>query len=146
MSFGLLNRELEKAFLDLDEEHHKNEKPKSGPRTHAVKKRQKFKPNKLPKVTSKLSWKFAELPKSGTTDLTEASLKFLNKLDKGAIVNSEEIVSHHRKEKRQSVVEKKEKLSKLEQEEIGTVFTDEDFDKFSKEYFLHSKTDPVKDD
>ena len=154
MSLSLLNKELEKAFDNLDNSTKKKKSVKQesgslksqlGPERHGVKKRlNKLKSKNKPKLASKLRWKFAEFSKS-EPDFTEESLLALQKLDKLARPVSEDILDHHRKEKRQVKVENKLTKSKFEEEE-GTVFTDEDFERLSKEYFLHSATAPVTED
>merc|ERR1719341_1929844 len=87
------------------------------------------------KKAGKISFKFSEECNSKNKDLTGETLASL------ATVSSAKIVEHNFAKKRQKKVEcektKKEDTSSL-------LFTDEDIEKMSKEYFLHSKNEKPK--
>merc|ERR1719341_52937 len=93
------------------------------------------------KKAGKISFKFSEECNSKHKDLTGETLAMLAKLDSLVTVSSAKIVEHNFAKKRQMKVEcekkKKEDTSSL-------LFTDEDIEKMSKEYFLHSKNEKPK--
>lgn len=155
MSSSLLNNELDLAFAQLDQGPKTEKKPKTGsisnslgPQRHGIKKRMK-KLNSKKKVKSSslaLKWKFADPSKYKAVDLTDSCLQVLAKLDQQTEVSSKKLIEHHQKQKRQLPIDEVEKKSKLDEEE-GTVFTDADFERLEKEYFLNSKSaTPVGED
>ena len=88
-------------------------------------------------------FKFSEECKSKDKDLTEETLAMLAKLDSLATVSSAKIVEHNFAKKRQKKVISEEKNKK---DNSSLLFTDEDIEKMSKEYFLHSKNEKPKYD
>jgi len=154
MSSNLLKRELDLAFQQLDHGSNPEKKSKTGRQAnklgaerHGIKKRmKKLRSSKKTKTSSlSLNWNFADPSKHKEKDLTDSCLKVLSQLDKQTKVSSKQLVHHHLKQKRQLPIEDKEKKSKLASEE-ETVFTDADFERLEKEYFLNSKVAPVKED
>jgi len=156
MSSNLLKKELDLAFQKLDHGSKPEKKAQTGrlanqlgAERHGVRKRmKKLRSRKTPKSSSlSLNWKFADPSKHKEKDLTDSCLTVLAKLDQQTKVSSKNLVQHHLKQKRQLPIQNEEEnKSKLGSEEEETVFTDADFEKLEKEYFLHSKVAPIKED
>merc|ERR1712025_657550 len=96
------------------------------------------------KKTGKISFKFSEEQKSKTKDRTKETLAMLAKLDSLATVSSSKIVEHNFSKKRQKKEDKDD--GKKIDDSGSLLFTDEDIERMSKEYFLHSKVEKPKYD
>ena len=146
MSLALLKKELDLASADLlttgdNLEKKKQDKPmraQLGTERHGIKKKMRKMKAKNNKKEGKISFKFSEEHKSKSKDFTGETLKLLAKLDSLAAVSSGKIVEHNFAKKRQQIGPAAAKKQKKE-EESSLLFTDEDIQKMSKEYFLHSK-------
>lgn len=155
MSSSILNKELDFAFAQLDQGPKTEKKQKAGhtsnklgTKRHGITKRMKKLSSKKKNTSSSLAlkWKFADPSKYKEDDLTDSCLKVLAKLDQQTKVSSKQLVHHHQKEKRQLPIDDEQGTSKLDNEE-GSVFTDADFERLEKEYFLNSKSAaPVSED
>lgn len=159
---SLLKRELEKEFAELEKRGHVNGgKSKSRklvdqlPTTrHGIKKTMKrLKTEKsLPKSSSKkMKFSFLELQskekinreKQEKVELGVRKLLGLSEASK-SVTSASEIVEQNNKLRRQYEPKSRKFLEKFGpkkkvEESSGTVFTEEDFEKFSREYFVNSK-------
>ena len=150
MSLALLNRELSIASADLvtkEDSEVKKSKPvreQLGTERHGIKKKIQKMRGKNEKKTGKISFKFSEEQKSKTKDRTKETLAMLAKLDSLATVSSSKIVEHNFSKKRQKKEDKDD--GKKIDDSGSLLFTDEDIERMSKEYFLHSKVEKPKYD
>ena len=150
MSLALLNRELSVASADLitkEDTEVKKSKPvreQLGTERHGIKKKIKKMRVKNEKKTGKISFKFSEEHKSKIQDRTKETLAMLAKLDSLTTVSSSKIVEHNFTKKRQK--KKEEDDTKKIDDEGSLLFTDEDIQRMSKEYFLHSKVEKPRYD
>eukprot|EP00092_Neocalanus_flemingeri_P077689 GFUD01096524.1.p1 GENE.GFUD01096524.1~~GFUD01096524.1.p1 ORF type:complete len:157 (-),score=67.04 GFUD01096524.1:7-477(-) len=146
MSLALLKKELDLASSDLKttddtKDKSKQDKPmraQLGTERHGIKKKMRKMKAKNNKKEGKISFKFSQEHNSKDKDFTGETLKLLAKLDSLATVSSAKIVEHNFARKRQQKNEAAEKKQKAGHDSL--LFTDEDIQKMSKEYFLHSKT------
>ena len=161
---GLLSRELEKEFAELErrstDSNNKKAKRKLSeqlPTTrHGIKKQMKRlkAENSRPKFggpSKKMKFSFLELQSDAKAadvkkEKIEEGVKKLVGLSKAAkaIVKASTVVEHNEKLQRRYVPKSrlfKEQFSKKKpsSDVAGTVFTEEDFEKFSREYFINSK-------
>ena len=73
------------------------------------------------------------------------SLSNAYKASSSSVANAGDVVQHHQKMQRHYVPKSREFMEKFSQKKqkvedsTGTVFTEEDFEKFAKEYFVNSK-------
>ena len=152
MSLALLKRELSLASADLQTtddtlQKKKQDKPmraQLGTERHGIKKKIRKMRAKNVKKEGKISFKFSEECKSKDKDLTGETLAMLAKLDSLATVSSAKIVEHNFVKKRQKKVVGEEKKKK--EDNSSLLSTDEDIEKMSKEYFLHSRNEKPKYD
>ena len=155
---SLLKRELEKEFAELEKRGHVNGgKSKSRklvdqlPTTrHGIKKTMKR--LKTEKSSSKkMKFSFLELQskekinreKQEKVELGVRKLLGLSEASK-SVTSASEIVEQNNKLRRQYEPKSRKFLEKFGpkkkvEESSGTVFTEEDFEKFSREYFVNSK-------
>ena len=151
MSLALLKRELSLASADLQTTDNSLQKKKQdkpmraqlGTERHGIKKKIRKMRAKNVKKEGKISFKFSEECESKKKDLTGETLAMLAKLDSLATVSSAKIVEHNFVKKRQKKVVGEEKKK---EDNSSLLFTDEDIEKMSKEYFLHSRNEKPKYD
>lgn len=162
---GLLNRELAKEFAELEKRSNdfKNKTTKKRklseqlPTTrHGIKKQMKRlkAENSRPKFggpSKKIKFSFLELQSDDRAakakkEKIEEGVKRLVTLSKStkSIVKASTVVEHNERLQRRYVPKSRlfnEQFSKKKSadEGSGTVFTEEDFEKFSREYFINSK-------
>merc|ERR1719322_459703 len=77
-------------------------------------------------------------------DRTNETLAMLAKLDSLATVSSARIVQHNFSKKRQKKIHDEDE--KTEDAASSLLFSEEEIDRLSKEYFLHSKAEKPKQD
>ena len=161
---GLLNRELEKEFAELERRSTASRKTTTKkklseqlPTTrHGIKKQMKRlkAENSRPKFggpSKKIKFSFLELQSEDRAakakkEKIEEGVKKLVGLSKSAktIVKASTVVEHNEKHQRRYVPKSrifKEQFNKKKpsSEGSGSVFTEEDFERFSREYFINSK-------
>jgi len=124
MSLNLLKREVEKDIEVFDAKKLKLEHSKP-------KKKSKSKGSKF---------QFNDKDYTKEDDHTDQCLKYLSMLDKTVSMDSEKLIQHNLKSKRQLKVEQE-----TEQKE-SSIFTDEDFEVISKLHFIHSRKAVIVDD
>merc|ERR1719347_2355124 len=96
------------------------------------------------KKAGKLSFKFSEENHSKKKDRTNETLAMLAKLDSLATVSSTKIVEHNFSKKRQKKIHADDEMT---DDAAGSLlFSEEELDRLSKEYFLHSKAEKPKHD
>ena len=160
---GLLKRELEREFAQLEKakssEGRKRPNKKLAEKLptnrHGIRKNRKRlqEGNSRPKfggsAGKKLKFSFLELESKKNSDekneaKVEAGVAKLLNISKSsrssaasAVFEQHEKLHRHYIPKSRNFLEKFQKKKKVEPE--GTVFTEEDFEKFSKEYFVNSK-------
>ena len=149
MSSGLLKQTLEDAFNELEEVSTGKSKKGKGDgaaitKRHGLKKqrgkRKAEGSSSQPKPKLKVKFKEATAGKAGKGAAADEAVELLLRLDSMTKVGggpAKAILKHAQKRKRQLTAEE------AEPKEQGTVFTDEDFERLSKEYFLHSKSKPA---
>merc|ERR1711936_488395 len=130
---GTRDESLEKKSKD------KPMREQLGTERHGIKKKIRQMKAKNKKKEGKISFNLSEDFKPKEKDFTNETLKMLAKLDNLATVSSGKIVEHNLSKKRQLQFEGGQVNQKKEKDE-SLLFTDEDIEKMSKQFFLHSKS------
>jgi len=103
-------------------------------------KKLKLEPSKPKKKPKGPKFQFNDKDYTKEDDHTKQCLKYLSMLDKTVSMNSEKLIHHNLKSKRQVNVEPETK------QEESSIFTDEDFEVVSKLHFINSRKAVIVDD
>ena len=155
MSTALLRRELKSELEELDQRHNSNNKNTGNRSVHqSLKRSKKYKPNfKVDEIEKELKISKEDQKEKSKKKLKETVdnlLKLSSKTSSSCNeISVEPLLEQHFKTKRHFEPKgrnllKKNQGSKRRQtnSESKSVFTEKDFEEFSKEYFINSK--PIK--
>ena len=156
MSTALLRRELKSELEELDQRHNSNNKNTAGNRSvhQSLKRSKKYKPNfKVDEIEKELKISKEDQKEKSKKKLKETVdnlLKLSSKTSSSSNeISVEPLLEQHFKTKRHFEPKGRNLLKKIQgskrrptNSESKSVFTEKDFEEFSKEYFINSK--PIK--
>jgi len=155
MSTALLRRELKSELEELDQRHNSDKKNTSNNRRvqQSIKRSKKYKPNfKVDEIEKELNISKEDQREKSKKKLKETVdnlLKLSSKTSSSSEISVEPLLEQHFKTKRHFEPKGRNLLKKNlgskrrpTNSETKSVFTEKDFEDFSKEYFINSK--PIK--